>query len=43
MSNTAGIRIRNLGDEFGFGSRIDGVTWDGKDPKKYAASFKIHA
>ena len=22
---------------------IDGVTWDGKDPKKYAASFKIHA
>ena len=22
---------------------IDGVTWDGKDPKKYAASFKIRA
>ena len=22
---------------------IDGVVWDGKDPKKYAASFKIHA
>lgn len=22
---------------------IDGVAWDGKDPKKYAASFKIHA
>jgi nitrate/nitrite transport system substrate-binding protein len=22
---------------------IDGVMWDGKDPKKYAASFKIHA
>ncbi|MBI5791729.1 MAG: ABC transporter substrate-binding protein [Rhodocyclales bacterium] len=22
---------------------IDGVVWDGKDPKKYAGSFKIHA
>lgn len=22
---------------------IDGIVWDGKDPKKYAASFKIHA
>ncbi len=22
---------------------IDGVTWDGKDPKKYAASFKVAA
>jgi nitrate/nitrite transport system substrate-binding protein len=22
---------------------IDGVVWDGKDPKKYAAGFKIHA
>jgi nitrate/nitrite transport system substrate-binding protein len=22
---------------------IDGVVWDGKEPKKYAASFKIHA
>lgn len=22
---------------------IDGSVWDGKDPKKYAASFKIHA
>jgi nitrate/nitrite transport system substrate-binding protein len=22
---------------------IDGVVWDGKDPKKYAASFRIHA
>ena len=22
---------------------IDGVTWDGKDPKRYAASFTIHA
>lgn len=22
---------------------IDGVVWDGKDPKQYAASFKIHA
>ena len=22
---------------------IDGAVWDGKDPKKYAASFKIHA
>ena len=22
---------------------IDGVVWDGKDPAKYAASFKIHA
>ena len=22
---------------------IDGVTWDGKDPKKYAESFKVHA
>ncbi|MBP7080854.1 MAG: ABC transporter substrate-binding protein [Rhodocyclaceae bacterium] len=22
---------------------VDGVIWDGKDPKKYAASFKIHA
>jgi nitrate/nitrite transport system substrate-binding protein len=22
---------------------IDGVTWDGKDPKRYAASFKIRA
>jgi nitrate/nitrite transport system substrate-binding protein len=22
---------------------IDGVVWDGKDPKKYAASFKINA
>ena len=22
---------------------IDGVVWDGKDPKKYAASFKVHA
>ncbi len=22
---------------------IDGVVWDGKDPKKYAASFKMHA
>ena len=22
---------------------IDGIVWDGKDPKKYAAGFKIHA
>ena len=22
---------------------IDGVVWDGKDPKKYAGSFKIKA
>jgi nitrate/nitrite transport system substrate-binding protein len=22
---------------------VDGVVWDGKDPKKYAGSFKIHA
>ena len=22
---------------------MDGVVWDGKDPKKYADSFKIHA
>ena len=22
---------------------IDGTVWDGKDPKKYAASFKIRA
>jgi nitrate/nitrite transport system substrate-binding protein len=22
---------------------IDGVVWDGKDPKKYADNFKIHA
>jgi nitrate/nitrite transport system substrate-binding protein len=22
---------------------IDGVVWDGKDPKKYADSFKVHA
>ena len=22
---------------------LDGVVWDGKDPKKYAESFKIHA
>jgi nitrate/nitrite transport system substrate-binding protein len=22
---------------------IDGVVWDGKDPKKYAGSFKLHA
>ena len=22
---------------------IDGAVWDGKDPKKYAASFKIRA
>ena len=22
---------------------IDGVAWDGKDPRKYAASFKINA
>ncbi|MBI5862688.1 MAG: ABC transporter substrate-binding protein [Rhodocyclales bacterium] len=22
---------------------IDGTVWDGKDPKKYAASFKLHA
>ena len=22
---------------------IDGVVWDGKDPKKYAGSFKVHA
>jgi nitrate/nitrite transport system substrate-binding protein len=22
---------------------VDGVTWDGKDPKKYADSFKVHA
>jgi len=22
---------------------IDGVVWDGKDPKKYAASFKVRA
>ncbi len=22
---------------------IDGTVWDGKDPKKYAASFKIKA
>jgi nitrate/nitrite transport system substrate-binding protein len=21
---------------------IDGVTWDGKDPKKYAASFPVN-
>jgi nitrate/nitrite transport system substrate-binding protein len=22
---------------------MDGVVWDGKDPKKYADSFKVHA
>ncbi|MEY4157416.1 MAG: hypothetical protein RJB64_2137, partial [Pseudomonadota bacterium] len=22
---------------------MDGVVWDGKDPRKYADSFKIHA
>jgi nitrate/nitrite transport system substrate-binding protein len=22
---------------------IDGITWDGKDPKKYAASFKLNS
>jgi nitrate/nitrite transport system substrate-binding protein len=22
---------------------MDGVVWDGKDPKKYADGFKIHA
>ena len=22
---------------------IDGVTWDGKEPQKYAGSFKINA
>ena len=22
---------------------IDGVVWDGKDPKKYAGGFKVHA
>jgi nitrate/nitrite transport system substrate-binding protein len=22
---------------------IDGTVWDGKDPKKYAASFKVRA
>jgi nitrate/nitrite transport system substrate-binding protein len=22
---------------------MDGVVWDGKDPMKYADSFKIHA
>ncbi|MFT4992245.1 MAG: nitrate/nitrite transport system substrate-binding protein, partial [Polaromonas sp.] len=22
---------------------MDGVTWDGKNPKKYADSFKVHA
>ena len=22
---------------------MDGVVWDGKEPKKYADSFKIHA
>ena len=22
---------------------IDGTVWDGKDPKKYADSFKVHA
>ena len=22
---------------------IDGVVWDGRDPKKYAGSFKVHA
>jgi nitrate/nitrite transport system substrate-binding protein len=22
---------------------IDGVVWDGKDPQKYAAGFKINA
>jgi nitrate/nitrite transport system substrate-binding protein len=22
---------------------MDGVTWDGKDPRRYADSFKIHA
>jgi nitrate/nitrite transport system substrate-binding protein len=22
---------------------IDGVVWDGKDPKRYAGSFKIRA
>ena len=27
----SGIRIRDLGDEFGFGSRIDGMTWDNID------------
>jgi len=22
---------------------IDGVVWDGKDPRKYAGSFPVHA
>nr|MBP9907608.1 nitrate ABC transporter substrate-binding protein [Rhodoferax sp.] len=22
---------------------MDGVVWDGKDPKKYADGFKVHA
>lgn len=29
--------------EFRTSKLIDGVVWDGKDPKKYAASFKIKA
>jgi len=37
------LKISLPKSDFRTSKLIDGTVWDGKDPKKYAASFKIHA
>jgi len=40
-ANAAGVPLPK--SEMRSTKLIDGVVWDGKDPKKYADSFKVHA
>ncbi|HEX4326964.1 MAG TPA: CmpA/NrtA family ABC transporter substrate-binding protein [Burkholderiales bacterium] len=37
------VKVSLPKSDFRTSKLIDGTVWDGKDPKKYAASFKIHA
>jgi nitrate/nitrite transport system substrate-binding protein len=39
----AGLKVNVPKDAMRSSKLIDGIVWDGKDPKKYADSFKIHA
>jgi nitrate/nitrite transport system substrate-binding protein len=40
---TAQVKVAVPKDVMRSSKLIDGVVWDGKDPKKYAASFKVRA
>jgi len=39
----AAVKVSLPKSDFRTSKLIDGTVWDGKDPKKYASSFKIHA